>query len=114
MFQILSPFPRKNIGTLKTLYQEKKGPVSLSSTIFVLTTQTKDNGWVVSYLGRNQAGGQGWIQLNILECAPDGQLEYVQLLVLEGLHLGVNHQVCSESRVVDPHYFDVRSGSGSC
>jgi hypothetical protein len=61
-------------------------------------------GW---YLGRNQAGGQGGIQLDILECAPDGQLEDVQLLVLEGLHLGVDNQVCSESRVADQHHFDV-------
>ncbi len=66
---------------------------------------------MVPYLSRNQAGGQGWIKLNILECAPDGQLENFQLLVLEGLHLRVDHQVCSETSVADPHYFNVYSDS---
>ncbi len=31
--------------------------------------------------------------------------------MLEGLHLGVDHQVCSETSVADPYYFDVYSDS---
>ena len=47
------------------------------------------------YLGWDNTGGQGWIQLDILEWSLDGQLEDVQLPVLEGLHLSVDHQVRS-------------------
>jgi hypothetical protein len=38
-------FLEENIGTLKTLNQENLSCISLSSHLFVLSTQTKDNGW---------------------------------------------------------------------